>query len=267
MKKSNKICLTFFIAALYFAACDLPYEPGPQPSTIIKTPFKPGLNILGILRLDDQPGSFFYIERAYQYQELDTLEWDESLITTIYDAKALVQGMADTTTYRFKHELDSLRGHIYVDVDHDFTPVAGEQYMLTITHPEFPTLTDTTIVPAQPALVGDSIAVSGHTVSFRIQTALDTYLYDIYLISPSDSIHYRLVNYEGLGDLPVFFNTTGGPDEHISIHVYGYDANLAEYLISPITLKPQTYLELVNTVTGGYGVFGSVSVFKMELSQ
>ncbi len=267
MKVSNRIAFTCFIAALYCVACDLPHEPGPQPSNIIDTPFEPGLNILGILRLDDQPGSFFYIERAYGYEELDTLEFDESFIPIVDDATVLLQGMADTTTYVFTHELDSLRGHIYIDVDHDFTPVAGEQYMLTITHPEFPTLTDTTIVPAQPSLVGDSIAVSGHTVSFRIQTALDTYLYDIYLISPSDSNHYRLVNYEGQGDLPVFFNTTGGPDEPITIHIYGYDVNLAEYLTSVITLKPQTYLELMTTVTGGYGVFGSVSVFKMELNQ
>lgn len=268
MKVSNRIAFTCFIAALYCVACDLPHEPGPQPSNIIDTSFEPGLNILGIIRLDDQPGSsFFYIERAYRYQELDTLEWDESFITTIYDAKALVQGMADTTTYRFKYELDSLRGHIYVDVDHDFTPVAGEQYMLTITHPEFPTLTDTTIVPAQPSLVGDSIAVSGHTVSFHIQTTADTYLYDVYLISASDSIRYRFVNYEGDGELEIKFNTATGPTELIEIHIYAYDVNLAEYLTSVITLKPQTYLELMTTVTGGYGVFGSVSVFKMELSQ
>jgi len=265
MKVSNRIAFTCFIAALYCVACDLPHEPGPQPSTIIETPFEPGLNVLGVLRLDDEPGSsFFYIERAYQYQEMDTLEWDESFITVITDAKVQVQGMDDTTTYIFTHELDSLRGQVYTDSG--FTPVAGEQYALTIEHLDFPSLTDMTIVPVRPAIHSAPVVID-QTVYFELVTTTDTYLYDVYLISASDSIRYRFVNYEGDGELPIYFNTATGPTEPIEIHIYAYDANLAEYLTSVITLKPQTYLELMTTVTGGYGVFGSVSVAKMGLSR
>jgi len=268
MKVSNRIAFTCFIVALYCVACDLPHEPGPQPSTIIPTPFEPGLNVLGVLRLDDEPGSsFFYIERAYRYQELDTLEWDESFIPVITDAKVQVQGMDDTTTYIFTHdhELDRIRGQVYIDSG--FTPVAREQYALTITHNELDTLTDTTLVPVKPAIESISVDTVAQTVSFQLRTTADTYLYDVYLISASDSIRYRFVNYEGDGELPINFNTATGPREPIEIHIYAYDVNLAEYLTSVITLKPQTYLELMTTVTGGYGVFGSVSVFKMELSQ
>ena len=265
MKVSNRIAFTCFIAALYCVACDLPHEPGPQPSNIIDTPFEPGLNILGILRLDDQPGSFFYIERAYQYQELDTLEFDESFIPIIDDATVTVLGIGETTVDTFTFEVDTLRGQVYAN--HDFTPVAREQYALTITHNELDTLTDTTLVPVKPAIESISVDTVAQTVSFQLLTTADTYLYDVYLISASDSIRYRFVNYEGDGELPIYFNTTNAPTEPIEIHIYAYDVNLAEYLTSVITLKPQTYLELMSTVTGGYGVFGSVSVFKMELNQ
>ena len=261
MKRSNKVAFTFFTAVLFWTACDLPHEPGPQPATIIETPFGPGLNILGLLRLDDQPGSsFFYIERAYRYQEMDTLDFDESFITIVDDATVCVQGIVDTTTYVFTHELDSLRGQVYTN--YEFTPITGEQYTLTIEHLDFPTLTDTTMVPVKPAIHSDPV-VMGQTVYFELVTTTDTYLYDVYLLSPSDSLHYRFAN-PGTGPLPIFFNTTTGPGDTFAIHIYGYDANLADYLTSTITLKPQTYQEVVTTVTGGYGVFGSVSVAKMR---
>lgn len=259
----NRIALTGLLAALLAAACNLPHEPGPQPSTIIETPFEPGLNILGVLRLDYQPGSsFFYIERAYRYQEMDTLEWDESFIPIVDDATVIVQEIGATTADTFAFEVNTLRGQVYTN--HDFTPVARELYALTITHPELDTLTGTTVVPVPPSI--DTLAVVGQQVAFQLLATADTYLYDVYLLSPSDSLHYRFAN-PGTGPLPIFFNTTTGPGDTLAIHIYGYDANLADYLSSPITIKPQTYLETVTTVTGGYGVFGSVSVAKMGLTR
>lgn len=265
MRAGHRILLGSIVIIFMGAACDLWHEPGPMPSTIIETEFEPGLNIFGVLRQDGQPGSsYFYIERAYQYKELDTLELDESFIPIISDAQVFIQGTIDTTTYVFTHEIDSLLGNIYTN--DEFSPVAGEQYNLTIFHEDFPNLTDTTVCPGQPTLVGDSVMVFGQNVIFSILTTSDTYLYEVYCISDTDSLHYRYVNYTGDGELPVFFTRTGDPDEPFTIHVYGYDANLADYLTAMITFKPQTYLELVTTVTGGYGAFGSVSVFKKPIS-
>ncbi len=264
MRAGHRILLGSIVIVIMGAACDLWHEPGPMPSDIIETEFEPGLNIFGVLRQDDQPGSsYFYIERAYQYQELDTLELDESFIPIISDAQVFVQGRTDTTTYLFTHEIDSLLGNIY---SHDeFIPVAGEQYNLTIYHEDFPILTDTTVCPDQPTLIEDSVMVFGQDVIFGILTTADTYMYEVYLISDTDSLHYRYVNYAGDGVLPVFFTRTGDSDEPFTIHVYGYDANLADYLTAMITFKPQTYLELVTTVTDGYGAFGSVSVLKKTI--
>ncbi|MFB0517130.1 MAG: DUF4249 family protein [Candidatus Neomarinimicrobiota bacterium] len=262
MKYIQSVFAGLLIALL--AACSLPHEPGPQPSTIVETEFEPSLNILGILRLDDQPGSsFFYIERAYRYQELDTLEWDESFIPIVTDATVRVQGLGDTTSYLFTHELDSLRGEIYTN--YDFFPVAGEQYHLTIEHRDFPTLTDTTVVPVKPAAHSGPVVME-QGVYFELLTTADTDLYDVYLLSSSDSLHYRFSN-PGTGPLPLFFNTAAEPGDTLTVHIYGYDANLADYLTTTITLKPQTYQETLTTVTGGYGVFGAVSAAKFSLTR
>lgn len=246
------------LAVLVFWTCSLPWEPGPQPSTIVETEFDSALNVLGILRLDGETNSsYFYIERTYQYQELDTLSWDESFIPVITDAVVQVQGITDGSIYEFTHKLDSLRGDIYTDST--FVPQAGETYTLRIEHPDFPIITDTTTVPAISTLDADSVIVWGDMVYYRQRTAADVFLYDIYLLSSTDSLFTRFVNQDGMS-VPVALPNTAPPGEPVDIHVYGYDANLAEYLTNTITLKPQTYQETVTTVTGGYGVFGSVSV-------
>ena len=79
-------------------------------------------------------------------------------------------------------------------------------------------------------------------------------------------MHYLFAN-QGEGLLPITFNPTAGPGQTMTIHIHGYDANLAEYLTAATTIKYQTYQETVTTVTGGYGVFGSVSVSKFTLTR
>ncbi|UCD39072.1 MAG: DUF4249 family protein [Fidelibacterota bacterium] len=260
VKRSWKLCPGGVLLALWFWSCSLPHEPGPQPSTIVKTEFDSAMNVFGVLRLDGQPrSSYFYIERTYEYQELDDIPWDSTFIPIVIDATVQVQGLhEDTFTYTFTQELDTLRGEIYTHPD--FLPVAGETYALAITHPDFPTITDTTLVPFPPVLLGDSVDVLGQMVFFVIRTKADTDLYDVYILSPADSIHYRSVNHDGEGELHLFFETEAEPEDPLEVQIYGYDANLMDYLTAMITLKPQTYNETVATVTGGYGVFGSVSV-------
>ncbi|UCH61671.1 MAG: hypothetical protein JSU77_07585 [Fidelibacterota bacterium] len=259
MKRSNKITFAIFVVVLIGTACDLPTEPGPQPTTIIKTKFERGLNILGILRLDDSTGtSFIHVEQACRTEEI----YDVEFPIIIEDAEVVVRKATDTTTYLF--EADTVWAWTYTNPD--FFPTAGEQYALTITHSELDTLTATTEVPVKPAIDTTTLTISESILSFDLLTTTDTYLYDVYLISPSDSLHSRFSN-QGEGVLPVAFNPSVGPGQVMTIHIYGYDANLAEYLTAVTTIKYQTYLETVTTVTGGYGAFGSVSVFKMELSQ
>jgi hypothetical protein len=259
---------TLFAAGILLAlsvwTCSLPHEPGPQPSEIVDTEFNPALNVLGILRLDGEPNSsYVYIERAYRYQELDDLGPDEAFILIISDATVHVQGLGDTTSYFFTYRLDSLRGEIYADST--FFPAAGETYTLTITHPDFPTLTDTTKVPEEPRIDESSLVVMGPLVDFDLLPSRNTYLYDIYLLSPNDSLHNRIPNPDS-APIPITLPTSAEVGDPLAVHIYGYDANLAEYLTSMIPLKPQTYQETVTTVTGGYGAFGSVSATELSVT-
>jgi hypothetical protein len=255
--------LAGILLALAFWTCSLPHEPGPQPSTIVPTAFDSALNVFGVLRLDGETkSSFFYIERTYQYQELDTLSWDESFITVVTNAMVSVRRLSDAKDYPFTYELDSLRGEIYT-CDY-FIPTAEETYALTVSHNDFRTVTDTTTVPVVPALEADSVIVWDDMIYFQQRTAADVYLYDIIMLSSEDSLQYRFQNRDG-ATIPIAFRSTAPPEESVDIQVYGYDANLAEYLTTTITLKPQTYNETVTTVTGGYGVFGSVSVAKVTV--
>ncbi len=261
MKRSNKITFAIFIVVLIGAACDLPTEPGPQPSTIIETDFEPGLNILGVLRLDDSTGtSFIHVEQAYRIDEI----YDEDFPLVIEDAEVVVKRIIDTTTYPFDFEADTLRPYVYIHPG--FVPTAGEQYALSITHPDLPTLTDTTIVPVKPAIDTTTLTISENILSFDLLTTTDTDLYDVYLFLTEDMLHQRLAN-QLAERRPVRFDLSQSKGQPLWLEIYGYDANLAEYLTAATTVKYQTYLETVTTVTGGYGVFGSVSVFKMELNQ
>jgi len=54
--------------------------------------------------------------------------------------------------------------------------------------------------------------------------------------------------------------------EPVGLAVYAYETNLAQYQTSTTTIKPQTYHEAVNTVLGGYGCFGAVSVFTFTIN-
>ena len=100
-KNNLLIILASVIAGLAgWQSCDLPWQPGPMPDAIIETEFVPGLNILGIVRLEDTTASsFVYIERAYASNEYET--WVDSL-PIIKNANVWIAGTRDTTGYIFR---------------------------------------------------------------------------------------------------------------------------------------------------------------------
>ena len=72
-----QILITALSTLLWISGCDLPHQPGPMPSEIVETEFEPGLNILGVLRADDQAGtSFINVNRALTTEEIysDSIE-------------------------------------------------------------------------------------------------------------------------------------------------------------------------------------------------
>jgi len=253
MRKSFTITLTILFLVLIWFACDLPTEPGPMPKTIIDTDFVPGLNVFSVLRLDGQPGSsFLYVERVYETEEMA----EEAFSPVIKDAEVIVRNEQDQSSFLFIFEEDSIRGAIYKN--DDFLPVESNQYSLTITVPELPNLFASTVIPVKPSIDSTSLKISDRSLSFILYTSQNTDSYDIYLFLSNGSLHQRIVNPEQ-DELKIQFDFPVKKGTPLWIEIYGYDPNLSEYLSSSITLKPQTYYEMVNPVSNGYGCFGSVS--------
>jgi len=252
MSAQRRIIVIF---AVLLAACSLPTDPGPMPKDIIDTEFEPSYNVLGILRNDGEAGtSFFRVERIYKIEEA----LDE--FTPVIDGVD-VSIVENTTTDKveFTGYEDSLKGKIYANPT--FLPEGGKEYNLSITSGDFPDVSGDVIVPMQAFLDSSSVEISWNSVEFALNEAETISLYDVYLIGESGSVSVR--QYPATTgstlitvSLPV---SMGTPQQ---IEIYGYDRNMAEYVTAPITIKPQTYRETVTSVTGGYGVFGAVSVMR-----
>lgn len=250
----KKLIVVVLIAPLGWMSCDLPMDPGPMPTETIATEFVPGHNILGVLRLDDTPGSSFVrVERAYRAEE--SSEEFSALISA-----AQVRVESGGTALSFILLSDSLRGDIYVNAE--FIPVEGQEYSLSVTSPDLPDLTATTRIPKKPDIDQSTVNISSRSVAFTIIPSADIDLYEVHLIAVQGFTNERFVN-RGENIL-VQLDWIQASGEIPEVKVFGYESNLADYMLSAITIKPQSYHEMVTTVEGGYGCFGAVSVTRID---
>lgn len=249
-----RILLAIF--PLIFLTCDLPHKLGPQPTEIIPTEFEPGHNILGILRLDDVANSsFIRVERAYQTEEL-------SNTFSVLIENATVTIAQDSNNYTFAPVTDSIRGFIYTN--DQFKPIVGKQYFLSIKSPDLPDVTADTKIPSRPIVIDSSINVTEKQIKFTIKLSSDIKLYEVFILSETDDISRRLSNDDK--DLLIEINLSKLNGTPKLIEVYGYESNLAKYLSSSFTIKPQTFHEIVSTVNDGYGCFGALSKTTVNLN-
>jgi len=235
------------------SGCDSPLDPGPQPTEIEPTPFVPGHNILGVLRRDGERGSsFIFCTRAFRYEDWNG---DEDFDPTIKNARVTI--MNRDSTRRIPFEYTRYGSNMFRYMSSRFKPAENEEYFLRVTSPNLPELRASTIVPTTPRIDFESFSRTEETLSFTLLGTSDTYMYDIKLFCSEIEYFQRLFN-DGDGLIEVSFDFDSS-DELLYFEIYGYDENLARYLNSAITLKPQTYQQPTSTVTGGYGCFGSVA--------
>lgn len=238
--------------------CDLPTQPGPMPKEIIDTKFEPGLNVFGVLRADDIPGSsFIHVERA-----VTTAEMYEGV--DIYITDAWVQLTDSLTGFEsvFISSPDTTEEGYYFNSS--FNPQSGQRYFLEITSGDFPILRGETTIPVKPALVSESLAVTDKAVQFELRLTSDTYQYNIYLFFDEYYLEKQVSN-ESDGTRFVEFDFSNGTKPPTGLKIIGYDRNLAVYLNSSPSFIPQTFHETVRTVENGYGCFGSLAVMEIPL--
>lgn len=252
--------LLIIITITLFVTCDLPHEPGPMPGDLIPTEFEAGLNILGVLRADEQTGtSFISINRALTTEEIysDSIEdWPPEV-----DFVKLTLASSGTEYFFLKPE-DSFGWGKYQDTTLDVQP--GQTFELEISAPDYPTLTGETAIPQKPALVLNTLSVASGRVSFQLQHHASAFEYKLYLIFSEITLEKVIKpRNEDILDIDWVFNAANGVPQ--ALVVGALDENLTSYGNSGITFIPNTYHADGSTVTDGYGCFGSVAIATFPL--
>ncbi|MBC8377262.1 MAG: DUF4249 family protein [FCB group bacterium] len=245
----------FILTSVFLCTCDLPHQPGPMPTEIVETEFQPGLNIMAVLRADDQAGtSFININRALTTEEIysDSIE---NFSPQINYAK--VSSIDSGAEYQFVRSEDSSDWGSYFDTT--LSVGAGEAYDLEISAPGFPTLTGHTIIPDKPQLVANSLLIGSDKVSFQIQHHTSAFEYKLYLFFAASVLDKVVKPTNGnIIEVDWDFSTLNGSPLYLGLTAL--DENLTRYGNSPISFIPNTYHPDGSTVSGGYGCFGSVAI-------
>ncbi len=229
-----------------------------MPKKIIDTKFEPGLNVFGVLRADDIPGSsFIHVEKA-----VTTEEMYEGVDIFITDAWIQLTDSLTGFESVFISSPDTTEEGYYFN--NGFNPQPGHHYLLEILSGDFPALRGETTIPVKPALVPQSLSATDKTVQFELQLTSDTYQYNIYLFFDEYYLEKQISN-ESEGVRCIRFDFSNGTEQPTGLRIIGYDRNLAVYLNSSPSFIPQTFHEIVNTVENGYGCFGSLAVTEIPL--
>ncbi len=245
----------FILTSVFLSTCDLPHQPGPMPTDIVETEFEPGLNIMGVLRADNQTGSSFVnINRALTTEEIYS-EGIENFSPDVDFVK--VKSRKTGVENVFQAPEDSSDWGNYRDSTLDV--IAGEVYDLEIQAHGFPTLTGTTQIPHTPQLVSNSLSMESGKINFQIQHMSSAHEYKIYLFFAASVIE-KVVKPNSGSIIDVAWSFSASRGSPIYLGLTALDENLTRYGNSPISFIPNTYHPDGSTVTGGYGCFGSVAV-------
>ena len=231
-----------------------------MPTEIVETEFEPGLNIMGVLRADDQTGSSFVtINRALTTEEIysDIIENFSPRVDYV-EVRSRRTGIASM----FQSPEDTSGWGYYRDST--LNVLSGDVYDLEIQSPGFPTLTGTTQIPHQPQLVLNSISVESGKITFKIQHLVTAYEYKLYLIF-AETVLEKVIKPSTGTVIDVDWRYNQNLGSPLLLMLTALDENLTRYGNSPISFIPNTYHPDGSTVDGGYGCFGSVSVTLVEL--
>ena len=254
-------CLIILIHPGIFTSCDLPHQPGPMPTEIVETEFEPGLNIMGVLRADDQSGtSFININRALTTEEIYSDSIPNFSPQIDY---AKVSSIESGAEYQFLRSEDTSDWGNYMDTT--LSAEAGVAYELEIKASGFPMLTGHTRVPAKPQIVANSLLVGANAVSFQLQHHASAYEYRLYLFF-AESILEKDVHPSNGEIIDIAWSFGSDRGNPVYLQLIALDENLTRYGDSPISFIPNTYHPDGSTVEGGYGCFGSVAVTSLELN-
>ena len=255
----KSLVAVLILLVTFWSGCDLPWEPGPMPTKLIDTEFEKGLNVFGLLRDDGISGSsFIRVERAIEVDE-----FNDTMSVDIRSADVTIMHNASSAVYSFQFEEDTSRGNLFFNPY--FTPVEGETYTLEVKAESFPTIFASTTIPQRPGIQNSSF--SENFFIFDLIMTEDTGMYEVYLFLEGGGAIYEKVINDGNQKKKLFLKIPDSYGSPYLLNIYGYDPKLTEYTNAAVTLRWNTYQEMVTTVEGGYGTFGAVTVFSSWLNR
>ena len=255
----KSLVAVLILLVTFWSGCDLPWEPGPMPTKLIDTEFEKGLNVFGLLRDDGILGSsFIRVERAIEVDE-----FNDTMSVDIRSADVTIMHNASSAACSFQFEEDTSRGNLFFNPY--FTPAEGETYTLTVKAESFPTIFASTTIPQRPGIQNSSF--SENFFIFDLIMTEDTGMYEVYLFLEGGSAVYEKVINDGNQKKKLSLKIPDSYGSSYLLNIYGYDPKLTEYTNAAVTLRWNTYQEMVTTVEGGYGTFGAVTVFSSWLNR
>ncbi len=268
----NKLNSKYFIIVPFVTflmiACDLPWNPGPQPTYFDTHDFQPGLNVLGIIRpgtTKGLPQSFVHLEKSHAYLDFpDSLEVKDAKVqlylyheSTIIDSTLLIY--TDFGGLFLKHE------YRHWQLESANSTLGGQTYGISCKKSGYPALTAITTVPLVPVIQNDSISINAGQCEFTLLRDTRVGAYDIYLIFGKKQYYKRLLP-SGVGNTAVKIYLENDSVKEGKLVIYAYDLKLSEYITYNIVIKPQTYQSNYSTVNNGYGCFGSLNLLEKTLT-
>jgi len=224
-----------------------------------------GMNVFGLLRPDSIESynkSFVYVQQIWPVLEIggykiisDVTVWVEHIINN---------EVTETIEFPFVPSDSFFNDTLYRPLT-NFTPRPGERYRLICQYGEFPDAVGETVVPPEPRIKENSLAVAGRNVSFTLVADSLIGMIDIYLITDNyNQILDRIVP-SMLSDTEIELTLPVDPQELI-LRLFAYDQNLAVYNgNSNISLNFNKYRTTISTLESGFGVFGSLNYTDVEL--
>lgn len=217
-----------------------------------EVPFKPGLNVFGIVKTGP---SFDTVNHYFEVHQLaDIFNYDEENLIVVDANITLTRQTAGGDIISYLPKLTPVS--IYVDPEIEVG--ARDQWFYTCSYDTF-MVESQCIVPDEPQINAD-IQLNGNQLGFSIQPDTTAFMYGVYVIENDNVAYEQILPVPGKAtqvNLLLEWRPEKGSGQ---IFIFAYDENFRTYYTTSNTFfKPNAYRPAFTTVDGGYGVFGAVS--------
>jgi hypothetical protein len=237
-----------------------------QQPKFVNTHTEEGLNIFGLLRPDSTEGfnkSFVYVNRVFPALELEGYDILKPVFVKI--DKIVQDSLTESVVFSLLPSQTVRTDTVYRPATY-FSPGAGERYRLTCKYEGMPDAIGETIIPSKPQIDPETIIIDRKMISFSLLPDSLTGMVDIYQIADNDNhlLVSRLVTFpDRKTDVEIIL-----PFDHSGtrLMICAYDQNMAAYIgNSNISLNFNKFRTTISTLMSGFGVFGSMNFYEMEL--